>query len=218
MTQPDDSGSGKSKRSSNLTEQGSGPEDLAGLHNGDPFAPYRTRPRKSFWTMGLQPIEAGDILSPEHHSRVFEIFPEDGQTAHTIDARGRLCLLVSIPEEQLPPFGSGEWELSYLFDEDPNLLIALLNVGVRIAETAEGPGLDHALEVPFSFGLRNSQQLQEAIQLTELESVNFFGVTHMEEGLMLTIKGEVGLPEGFRNSLRAELLQRLQAIYSHGST
>lgn len=169
----------------------------AAAQPADPFAAYRQRPRRSYWTMGLQAVETGDVLSTENHARVFELLPEDGVTFHTADAQARLVLLAAIPEEQLPLFAERDWEVGCRFDGGDRLEFLLI------------VGSEEPLECPFEFNLADPQDLQEAIQLTERQSVGIFGVTHMEEGLMLTLKGEVGLPQAFRDELRTALLALL---------
>ncbi len=203
----------------------------------DVFGPYRRRPKRSFWMLGLQPVEAGDLLSPENHARVLELLPEDGIALPCTGARGELVLLVSIPEEQLGAFAEGEWRVGHRFEENDRLVLALW-VGVegqpgppasndakrRVFDAGgEIPGPTNTvseteslrqspLECPFIFDLTNEEQVQGAIQLTERQEVDFYGLTHMEEGLMLTLKGSVELPPAFRQEVKGDLLEKLAGM------
>ena len=160
---------------------------------GDPVGSGRTRGRPGYWMLGLQMAEAGELLSPESHARVFEMLPEDGKAVHTPNARGEVALLVSIPEEQLDAFAEGDWRVGHRMDGADRLVLLLV------------VGSDEPLEVPFDFNLTNPEVAREASQLSELEELDFYGVTHMEEGVMLTLKGSVDLPDAFRAEVLADL-------------
>ncbi|HET6385677.1 MAG TPA: hypothetical protein VFJ58_19975 [Armatimonadota bacterium] len=178
----------------------------------DPFAEYRKRVTRSYWMIALQAVELGDILSRENHRRVYEILPENGMTVHTVDAAGRLTLLVSIPEDLLPGFEEDDWRIGRRMMD-----VTRLDLDLVVGSTPP-------LQCIFEFALDDEAQVQEVIQLTERDDVTLYGVTHMEEGLMLTVKGTVDLPEELRLELGRDLLTELQRRHaetdngqSHGS-
>jgi hypothetical protein len=163
----------------------------------------RGRARRSFWTMALTPVEAGDILSPDRLSRLYELLPENGMTIHPCGAMGDVILIASIPEEQLSPFKELEWVLPQRIEEGDEFVLSLV------------AGKEDPIDCPFVFDLTVEQELQEAMRLVEQEELEFFGVTHMEEGLMLTVKGLLGLPA----ELRQEIAESIEGwIQSQGST
>ena len=166
-------------------------------------SPGRGRARRNYWTMALAPVEAGDILSSERLGRLYELLPEDGMTVHPCGARGEVVLIASIPEEQLPPFEEPEWVLGQRFESGDELVLSLV------------VGQEDPIECPFHFNLRDEQELQEGMLIEEQPEVEFYGVTHMEEGLMLTVKGSLELPA----ELRQEIEETLKGwIQSQGST
>ena len=165
--------------------------------------PDRGRARRSFWTMALSPVEAGDILSSERLSRLHELLPEDGMTIHPCGAGGSVILIASIPEEQLPPFEEPEWVLGQRIEDGAALVLSLV------------VGNEEPIECPFAFDLMDEQEFQEALLLVGQEDIEFVGVTHMEEGLMLTVKGLLELPAELRREMEESLESWTQ---SQGST
>ena len=182
----------------------------------EPFAAYRGRVWRNFWMIGLEAVEIGDLLSPENHSRVFELLPEDGIPTHVSDARGATTLLMSVPEAHLRLFDVGEWRIGHWLED--SCLVFSLVIGESPAMDAQVAFEESAspVECQFLFEIGDPESLFEAIQLTEKDALQLYGVTHTEEGLMLTLKGSVDLPVEFREGIRRDLLLLLEGTSGAG--
>jgi hypothetical protein len=179
------------------------------LHNSDPLHGLRSRIRRSFWLMSLQPLEPGELLTPDHHLAILERLPEDGMTLFALDARGRLTLLVSIAEEQLAEFAERDWEIVWRTGPEGIRILGLLF------------GTEEVVECPFEFDLNDEQPLQAALRLADQPELPIYAFTHVEDGLMLTLSGDLETSEEFREAVQEDLIGLLterESHQSHGST
>jgi hypothetical protein len=176
----------------------------AGTGAVERLAIHRGRLIRSFWLLGIQSLDVGEPLSNRYHGRVFDLLPENGMTINAADARGEVALIISIPEEQLQAFEEQDWQIGHALGADGALEVSLTVGG------------EQALECPFYFSLNDEQDRQELMRLAAQESAPIYGVTHVSEDLLLTMQGEVPLPQLFREELARDVLAREDQ--SQGST
>ena len=178
-----------------MPQTSEGPDD--DTQAPDPFVQYRQPVQRNFWMTDLESTEPGELLPREAYSRVNELLYKDGVATHLINGRGELVLLVAVPEEQLPAFEEGDWRVGHRVEGVDQMVFVIV------------VGIEKPLEVPFVFDLGDSDEMQEAFQLADLNEVDLFGATHTPEGLLLTIKAQVGLPAAFHREMESDLLLTL---------